>query len=109
MAGTSAWLWIVLVLAGVAAGGLVGGVGASERGRVKTAVAETQAVELRRNLAEQKALLTEAESRLGDAFGAMAAEALAANNQGFLPLANEKLEAARRESDASLAARQQAI
>jgi DNA recombination protein RmuC len=109
MAGTSAWLWIVSVLAGVAAGGLVGWFWASERGRVKTAVAETQAVELRRNLAEQKALLTEAESRLGDAFRAMAAEALAANNQGFLTLANEKLEAARRESDASLAARQQAI
>jgi DNA recombination protein RmuC len=109
MGQTSVLVWIVSVAAALAAGGLIGGLWASARERVKTAVAETQAAELRRNLAEQKALLTDAESRLGDAFRAMAAEALAANNQGFLALANEKLEAARRESDASLAARQQAI
>jgi DNA recombination protein RmuC len=109
MAETTLLLWIVSVLAAAAAGGVVGWFWASARERPRTAVAETQAAELRRNLAEQKALLTDAESRLGDAFRAMAAEALAANNQGFLTLASEKLEAARRESDATLAARQQAI
>ena len=109
MAETSVLLWIVSVLAAVAAGGVMGWLWGSARERVKTAVAETQAVELRRNLADQKALLGQAESRLGDAFRAMAAEALAANNQGFLTLASEKLEAARRDSDATLAARQQAI
>jgi DNA recombination protein RmuC len=109
MAETSVLLWIVSVLAGVAAGGVIGWLWASARERVKAAIAETQAAELRRNLADQKALLGQAESRLGDAFRAMAAEALAANNQGFLTLASEKLEAARRDSDATLAARQQAI
>jgi DNA recombination protein RmuC len=109
MSGTSVALWIGSVLAAVTAGGVIGWLWASARERVRTVVAETQATELRRNLTDQKALLQSAESRLGDAFRAMASEALAANNQGFLTLANEKLEAARRESDASLAARQQAI
>jgi DNA recombination protein RmuC len=109
MSETSGMVWIVSVVAALAAGGVIGWLWASARERVKTTVAETQAAELRRNLCDQKATLEAAESRLGDAFRAMASEALAANNQGFLTLANEKLEAARRESDASLAARQQAI
>jgi DNA recombination protein RmuC len=73
------------------------------------AVAETQASELRRNLDEQKALLDSAEERLGDTFRALAAQALAANNEGFLTLAAEKLTAARKETDDSLAARQTAL
>jgi len=109
MGQTSVLVWIVSVLAALAAGGSIGWFMASARERVKTAVAETQVAELRRNLTEQKALLTDAESRLGDAFRAMAAEALAANNQGFLTLATEKLDAARRDSDVALASRQQAI
>jgi DNA recombination protein RmuC len=72
-------------------------------------VAETQAAELRARVADDKALLAAAESRLGDAFRSLAADALAANNQGFLTLAGEKLAAARRESDAALEARQRAI
>jgi DNA recombination protein RmuC len=109
MSETSGMVWIVSVVAALATGGLVGWLVASARERVRTAVAETQAAELRRSLADQKAVLESAESRLGDAFRAMASEALAANNQGFLTLANEKLESARRESDTVLAARQQAI
>jgi len=73
------------------------------------AVAETQAIELRRNLDEQKALLESAEEKLGDTFRALAAQALAANNEGFLTLATEKLTAARKETDDALAARQTAI
>jgi DNA recombination protein RmuC len=73
------------------------------------AVAETQAAELRGSLDDKKALLAAAETRLGDTFRALAADALAANNQGFLTLAGEKLSAARRETDAALDARQRAI
>jgi len=47
-------------------------------------VAETQVGELRRGLDEQKAILASAEKKLGDTFRALAAEALAANNEGFL-------------------------
>ena len=72
-------------------------------------VAETQVGELRRGLDEQKAILASAEKKLGDTFRALAAEALAANNEGFLTLAGEKLGAARRETDASLESRHKAI
>ena len=80
--------------------------GQAERQR---AIAETQAAELRVRLDEERELLQQAERRLGDTFKALAAEALAANNQGFMALAAEKLRGARNESDAALAARQQAI
>ena len=73
------------------------------------AVAETQNLELRRSLDEQKALLGSAEEKLGDTFRALAAKALAANNEGFLTLAAEKLGAAGKASDDALAARQTAI
>jgi DNA recombination protein RmuC len=73
------------------------------------AVAETQNQELRRSIEEQKALLDSAEKKLGDTFRALAAQALAANNEGFLTLAAEKLGAARKETDDTLAARQTAI
>jgi DNA recombination protein RmuC len=109
MTETSVVAWVLSLLAAVLAGGAIGWLWASARERVRTAVAETQAAELRRSLADQKAVLESAEARLGDAFRAMASEALAANNQGFLTLANEKLAAARRESDAALEARQVAI
>jgi DNA recombination protein RmuC len=109
MSGTTVVFWIVSVLAALAAGGGVGWLVASGRERVRTAVAQTQADELRRSLAGQQAVLASAESRLGDAFRSLASEALAANNQGFLALANEKLGATRRETEASLEARQQAI
>jgi DNA recombination protein RmuC len=85
---------------------LAAALGEAERAR---AVAETRAEELRRGMDEQKALFALAEQRLGHAFRALAAEALAANNSGFLSLAAEKLGAARRESDATLEARQKAI
>ncbi|MBN2574313.1 MAG: DNA recombination protein RmuC [Deltaproteobacteria bacterium] len=72
-------------------------------------IAETRNAELRRWLDEQKALLDSAEAKLCDTFRALAAQALAANNEGFLTLATEKLGAARQETDAALAARQTAI
>jgi DNA recombination protein RmuC len=73
------------------------------------AVAETQAAELRVRLEEERELLETAEARLGNTFRALAADALAANTEGFLSLAAEKLGAARGESEAALEARQRAI
>lgn len=73
------------------------------------AVAEAQVIELRRGLVEREALLQSSESKLTDTFRALAAQALAANNEGFLTLASEKLAATRRETDTALAAGQQAI
>jgi DNA recombination protein RmuC len=73
------------------------------------AVAETQGEALRVRLSEQQALLESAESRLSHTFRALAAEALQANNRGFLALAGEKLAAARQESEGALEARQRAI
>src|SRR5450631_2083297 len=85
---------------------LAGELAQTQRAR---AIAETQTIELRRNLDEQKELLARAEEKLGDTFRALAAQALAANNEGFLTLAAEKLGADRKQSDEALAARQTAI
>ena len=85
---------------------LAGELAQTQRAR---AIAETQTTELRRNLDEQKALLSRAEEKLGDTFRALAAQALAANNEGFLTLAAEKLGADRKQSDEALAARQTAM
>jgi DNA recombination protein RmuC len=119
MAGsTFGWLALLVCGAGLAAviGWLLGAARAraageaarlaAERGR---AVAETQAAELRTRLDEQRALLVSAESRLGDTFRALAADALAANTQGFMALAAEKLRVERTHADATLEARQRAI
>jgi DNA recombination protein RmuC len=73
------------------------------------AVAETQVAELRVRLEEERELLETAEARLGNTFRALAADALAANTEGFLNLAAEKLGAAKAESDSDLKARQIAI
>ncbi len=51
----------------------------------------------------------EANAGLADTFRALAADALARNNEGFLTLAAEKLHSARRETDAALDAREKAI
>jgi DNA recombination protein RmuC len=80
----------------------------SDADRART-VAETQAAELRVRLDEERELLATAEARLGNTFRALAADALAANTEGFLTLAAEKLGAAKGESDAALEARQRAI
>ncbi|HXT94823.1 MAG TPA: DNA recombination protein RmuC [Polyangia bacterium] len=64
---------------------------------------------LARSLDEQRALLVEAKTQLGDTFQALAGEALRASQEGFLALASERLGAARRETSAELEARQKAI
>jgi DNA recombination protein RmuC len=61
----------------------------SENARV---TAETRAHETEKNLSEQKALLEDARQKLTETFRSAAAEALAGSNQGFLLLAEEKLQ-----------------
>ncbi|HEY0714764.1 MAG TPA: DNA recombination protein RmuC, partial [Polyangia bacterium] len=73
------------------------------------AIAETHAAELRLRLEEQRERLETADERLSDTFRALAADALAANTEGFLTLAAQKLETVRGEGDAALAAREQSI
>lgn len=59
--------------------------------------------------AEQRALLEDARARLADAFRALSAEALQANNQQFLDLARAALGAFQAEARGELEGRQQAI
>jgi len=59
--------------------------------------------------AEQRALLEEARSQLADAFKALSAEALQANNQQFLDLARTALGVFQAEARGELESRQQAI
>ncbi len=71
--------------------------------------ANARASELARSLVEQRALLEDAKTQLGNTFQALAAEALQSSNEGFLTLATERLGALRREGATELEARQKAI
>lgn len=71
--------------------------------------AETRVTEIEKYLAEQKALLEDAKTKLSDTFKSLAAEALAKNNTGFLTLAEEKFKALKSDAAADLEARKQAI
>lgn len=73
------------------------------------AVAETRAIETEKALTEQRALLEDAKAKLVDTFKALAADALAGNNMGFLALAEEKFKALKDESKSDLDARKTAI
>jgi DNA recombination protein RmuC len=70
---------------------------------------ETEARELSRGLSEQRRLLDDAESKMGDTFQALAAQALQQSSQGFLTLAAEKLGSLREQATGDLEARQRAI
>lgn len=73
------------------------------------AIAETKAGETERALLEQRSLLDDAKTKLSDAFKALAADALAGNNTGFLALAEEKFKALKDESKTELDSRKTAI
>lgn len=73
------------------------------------AVAETRASETEKALVEQRALLDDARAKLADTFKALAADALAGNNKGFLALAEEKFKALKEESKTDLDSRKLAI
>ncbi|MBM4091193.1 MAG: DNA recombination protein RmuC [Planctomycetes bacterium] len=70
---------------------------------------EETIVQQDRQLREKLALLNEATQKLGDAFKALAAEALKSNNQSFLQLAKENLEKFQQAAQGDLDKRQQAI
>jgi DNA recombination protein RmuC len=59
--------------------------------------------------AEKLALLDEAQTKLSDAFKALAAEALKSNNQSFLTLATQNLETFQQHAKGELEKREQAI
>lgn len=71
--------------------------------------ATTRVEELQTRLAEERKLLGEAESRLSDAFTAIASKALEQNNAGFLALATERLGTIKSEARSDLDARKLAI
>lgn len=73
------------------------------------AAAEARATETEKNLAEQKAILEDSKTKLSETFKALAAEALAGNNEGFLVLAEEKFKALKDEAAVDLDARRKAI
>ncbi len=79
------------------------------RWRARVVELETLLVKEREASAAGRALLADAERRLGDTFGALSAEALRRNNQTFLELAREHLGGLRERADGDLAARQQAV
>ena len=100
---------------GTLAGGTVAWLLGQARGRqaveplLRQREADARVEELTRSLQEQKALLDVADERLGDTFRALAAEALQRNNEGFLTLAEQRLEESRQAAAHDLASRQQAF
>lgn len=77
----------------------------SERQRASDAA---RADELQRGLEQQRQLLDDAKTKLGDTFQALAAQALATSNEGFLTLATERLGALRQEATTDFEARKKA-
>jgi DNA recombination protein RmuC len=73
------------------------------------AAAETALAEERKRLEEQRALLTEAQEKLKDAFHSLAAQALNRNNQSFLDLAKSTLEKFQTDAKNDLQAREKAV
>lgn len=93
---------LLLILAGLVVGGVLGWLAATLRERSRQSgaltaeqqarvVAETRAEETRRALDEQRRMHESAEQRLKDAFAALASEALRANTAAFSQQAEEKL------------------
>lgn len=77
--------------------------------RERLAAADTAYRKEQESAAEKRKLLEEAEKRLSDAFKALSGDALRANNDAFLQLAQQKLGGLQTEAKADLENRQQAI
>jgi DNA recombination protein RmuC len=71
--------------------------------------ARTQLADLQQVFEEKRKLLDEAAARLADAFKALAADALASNNQTFLQLAQESLKAVQSKTEGNLNTHRQAV
>src|SRR5215203_4837012 len=84
-----------------------------ERGRTygetERAVLQTRLEEERKASQEKLTVLNNAESKLADAFKALSADALRSNNQSFLDLAKQNLEAFQQNAKGDLERRQSAI
>lgn len=78
----------------------------SESARIR---AETRVQEAEKHAAQEKALLAEAQEKLTQTFGSLAARALAANNEGFLTLAEQKFGILKIGAEADLESRKKAI
>jgi DNA recombination protein RmuC len=71
--------------------------------------AETERQSERANLEEQKRILSEAETKLREAFQSLAASALQQSNEQFLHLAQERLDNLQQQAAGDLAQRQESI
>ena len=80
--------------------------GESETAR---AVATARVEEVEKAMAEQRATLEEAKVKLSDTFKALAADALAGNNKGFLSLAEERFRSIKDEAKVDLDTRKSSI
>jgi len=78
-------------------------------GETERAVLQTRLEEERKASQEKLTLLNNAESKLADAFKALSADALRSNNQSFLDLAKQNLEAFQVNAKGELERRQSAI
>lgn len=81
----------------------------AEQERQIATEAQTRLQAAQQNLDEQKRLLEEAAVRLADTFKALSADALRTNNQEFLTLAKQSLEAVLGEAKSDISRRQEAI
>jgi DNA recombination protein RmuC len=73
------------------------------------AAAQTDAEAQRANLAEQRRLLDEAQTKLREAFQSLAGEALKASSDQFMELAKARFDSLQKEAEGDLENRQQAI
>ncbi|MEL6776438.1 MAG: DNA recombination protein RmuC [Cyanobacteria bacterium J06597_16] len=75
----------------------------------RQATAETRLHDVQQQASEKLALMTTAQQQLSDTFKALSSEALQANNQSFLELANARLSEFQTAATGDLALKQQAV
>ena len=105
-AATAAELRAQLERAESDVGGLRESLDAAAKAQVR---AETEAAEVAKRLAEQRKTLEDARTQLGDAFKALAGEALGKNSESFLSLAKQVFEKIVVDAKGDLGKRQEAI
>jgi DNA recombination protein RmuC len=97
------------LLLGLLLGGIAGGLVTWLAARGKIARLDERAAAERRAADEKLALLAQAETKLREAFAALAADALRQNNQSFLALAQTKLGEFQHSAASDLEKRQKAV
>ncbi len=91
------------------AGALITWLVQAARARAALATLKAQVDIARNSVAEQRALLQDAQARLTEAFKALSADALRQNNESFLQLARTALEKFHESAKSDLEARRQAV